>query len=117
MPRISQRPKMKSPSQSSAKKPCRQVVLVDDHPILREGLARLIDHESDMKVCGQTDNATKALALIGALKPDLAIIDIALNGVNGIELIKRIKGLYPEVPIIVQAVQYEVLFSEWSLRA
>ena len=96
---------------------CRRLLLVDDHPILREGFARLIDHESDLKVCGQADNPTKALAAIPTLKPDLVIVDIALKGMMGMELIKRIRGLHPEVPVLVLSVLDEGLFAERALRA
>src|SRR5438105_1354159 len=96
---------------------CRRLLLVDDHPILREGFARLIDHESDLKVCGQADNPTKALAAIPTLKPDLVIVDVALKGMMGMELIKRIKGIHPEVPVLVLSVLDEALFAERALRA
>jgi len=91
--------------------------LVDDHPILRDGFAQLIGQESDLKVCGEADTATKALTAIAALKPDLVIVDISLKGVSGIELIKRIKLSHPEVPVLVLSVQDEAVFAERSLRA
>jgi len=84
---------------------------------LREGFARVIDHEPDLKVCSQADNALKALKDIACLKPDLVIVDIALKGTNGIELLKRIKALYPEVPVLVLSVQDEALFAERAVRA
>ncbi len=96
---------------------CRQLLLVDDHPILREGFARLIDQEADLKVCGQADNATRALTAISTLKPDLVVVDIALKGMNGLELIKRIKALHSEVPVLVLSVLDEALFAERALRA
>jgi len=95
----------------------RQVLLVDGHPILREGFARVIDQESDLKVCSQADNASKALKDIASLKPDLVIVDIALKGTNGIELLKRMKALHPEVPVLVLSIQDEALFAERALRA
>ena len=96
---------------------CRQLLLVDDHPILREGFARLIDQEADLKVCGQADNATRALTAISTLKPDLVVVDIALKGTNGMELIKKIKGLHSEVSVLVLSVLDEALFAERALRA
>lgn len=99
------------------RKQLQQLLLVDDHPILREAFARLIDQEPDLKVCGQADNATDALAGIAEHRPDLVIVDIALKGVNGIELIKRIKAMQPEVPVLVLSVQDEALFGERALRA
>jgi DNA-binding NarL/FixJ family response regulator len=94
-----------------------QVLLVDGHPIMREGFARVIDQEAGLKVCSQADNASKALKDIGSLKPDLVIVDIALKGTNGIELLKRIKALHPEVPVLVLSIQDEALFAERALRA
>jgi DNA-binding NarL/FixJ family response regulator len=104
-------------TQHTSKRQIRRLLLVDDHPILREGFARLIDQESDLEVCGEADTATKALTAIAALKPDLVIVDISLKGLNGIELIKRIKGAHPEVPVLVLSVQDEAVFAERALRA
>ncbi len=108
---------MRVQNESPLKKQKRQLLLVDDHPILREGFAYLVDHEADLKVSGHADNAAKAMNLIATCKPDLVIVDIALKGINGIELIKRIKALHPEVPVLVLSVQDEALFAERALRA
>jgi len=101
----------------SIKKQRRQVLLVDEQPILREGFTCLIDKESDLNVCGQADTAGKALAEIAAQRPDLVILDIALQGMNGIELIKRIKNLHSDLPVLVFSVLDEALFAERALRA
>lgn len=95
----------------------RRLLLVDDHPILREGFAHLIDREPSLKVCAQSDNATQALDDIAAQKPDLVIVEVALKGINGIELIKRIKILNPQLPVLVLSAQDEALFAERALRA
>jgi DNA-binding NarL/FixJ family response regulator len=108
---------MRLRTEQLAKKQIRQLLLVDDHPILREGFARLIDHERDLKVCGHADNPAKALSAVGALKPDLVIVDIALKGANGIELVKRIKALHATIPVLVLSVQDEALFAERAVRA
>src|SRR5437667_9165522 len=100
----------------SIKKQRRQVLLVDEQPILREGFSCLIDKESDLNVCGQADTVGKALTEIAAQRPDLVILDIALQGMNGIELIKRIKNLHPELPVLVFSVLDEALFAERALR-
>jgi len=92
------------------------LLLVDDQPILREGFARLIDQEADLKVCGQADSPTRALAAISTLKPDLVIVDIALKGMAGLELIKRIKAVHLDVPVLVLSVLEEALFAERTLR-
>src|SRR5438067_9488994 len=89
-----------------------RLLLVDDHPVLREGFAQLISIEPDLQVCGQTGNSVRALYDIGELKPDLVILDIALKGCNGIELIKRIKAVYAELAILAFSVHDECLYAE-----
>jgi DNA-binding NarL/FixJ family response regulator len=108
---------MKVRDNQPKKTECRRLLLVDDHPILREGFAGLINQEPDLTVCGQADDAANALDKIAASKPDLIIVDIALKGINGIELIKRIKALHGKIPVLVLSVQDEVLFAERALRA
>ena len=93
------------------------VVIVDDHPIVRQGLAQLLNGEADFMVCGEADNARKAMAAITDLKPDLAIVDITLQGTNGIELIKNIVAQWPELPILVLSMHDESLYAERALRA
>src|SRR5262245_15801610 len=106
-----------SPSDGLSKKLKRRLLLVDDHPVLREGFAYLIEREPSLKVCGQADNAGQALSEIAAQNPDLVIVEIALKGINGIELIKRIKVLHPHLPVLVLSAQDEALFAERALRA
>ena len=93
------------------------VLIVDDHPILRQGLAQLLNGEPDFLVCGEAENARKAMAAIAELKPDIAIIDITLQGTNGIELIKNIVAQWPELPILVLSMHDESLYAERALRA
>jgi len=93
------------------------VLLVDDHPIVRQGLAQLLNTEPDFIVCGEAENARKAMAAIEDLKPDLAIIDITLQGTNGIELIKNIVAQWPDLPILVLSMHDESLYAERALRA
>jgi len=99
------------------KRPKQRLLLVDDHPVLREGFAQLISIESDLQVCGQTGNSVKALYDIGELKPDLVILDIGLKGCNGIELIKRIRALNSQLAILAFSVHDELLYAERALRA
>jgi len=94
-----------------------RLLLVDDHPILREGFAHLIDREPTLKVCAQSDNAAQALDDIASQHPDLVIVEIALKGINGIELIKRIKSVNSQLPVLVLSAQDEALFAERALRA
>jgi DNA-binding NarL/FixJ family response regulator len=108
---------MGSNNNHGTKRSARRLLLVDDQPILREGFARLLDQEPDLKVCGQADSAPGALKAIGALKPDLVTVDIVLKGMNGIELVKQIKALHPLLPVLVLSMLDEVLFAERALRA
>lgn len=94
-----------------------RILIVDDHPIFREGLRQLIDNERDLKVCGETPDAESALQAIGELSPDLAIVDITLGGANGIDLIKNIKAKHEELPVLVVSMHDESLYAERSLRA
>jgi DNA-binding NarL/FixJ family response regulator len=94
-----------------------KVLLVDDHPILRKGLGQLINHESDMLVCGEAEDSPKAFELVGTLSPDVMVVDVSLKGGNGIELIKNVKARFPELPILVLSMHDESLYAERALRA
>ena len=90
---------------------------MDDHPLVREWLANLINQHPDLEVCGDTDNAPKALQIIGELNPEVAIVDISMPGGSGIELIKNIKASHPNVVVIVLSMHEEALYAERALRA
>ena len=94
-----------------------RVLLVDDHPLVCEGLAQRINEESDMEVCGQAQNAHTALEAIEKLRPHIAVIDISLGKGNGIELIKDIKVRHPLLPALVLSMHDEALYAERSLHA
>lgn len=95
----------------------RKVFIVDDHPIIRDGLTALINHEHDLHVCGQAAQARLALKAISELKPDVAIVDITLEDSDGIELTKDIKAKYPKLPVIVLSMHDESIYAERVLRA
>ncbi len=99
------------------RKPKIKVLLVDDHPILRAGLGRLINQEADMMICGEAEDGPTAFDLVGTLNPDIAVIDISLKGSNGIELVKNLKARYPELPTMVLSMHDESLYAERALRA
>jgi DNA-binding NarL/FixJ family response regulator len=94
-----------------------KVLLVDDYAVVREGLAQLIRGEADMAVCGEAASAEEAVGAVTRLKPDLAIVDITLGGVNGIELIKNLKALRPSLPVLVLSMHDESYYAERALRA
>ena len=104
-------------NKTSAAKAAHKILIVDDHPILREGLAQLIDQQNDLSVCGQFEEADSAFAAIGQLKPDLALVDISLKGSSGVELLKNIKAKYPKLLVLVLSMHDESLYAERVLRA
>jgi DNA-binding NarL/FixJ family response regulator len=99
------------------RKPKTRVLLVDDHPILRAGLGKLINQEADMMICGEAEDGPTAFDLVGTLTPDIAVVDVSLKGSNGIELIKNLKARYPELPTLVLSMHDESLYAERALRA
>lgn len=94
-----------------------KVLLVDDHPIVRQGLAELIEQEADLTICGQAQNASQALQAAASLHPDIAIVDISLQGLSGIELTKDLKAQHPGVAVLVLSMHDETLYAERVLRA
>ena len=73
-----------------------KILLIDDHPIVRQGLALFIDREPDLTVCGQADDATSALQAIRNSMPDFVVLDISLEGPDGLELLKALRAKYPK---------------------
>jgi DNA-binding NarL/FixJ family response regulator len=94
-----------------------RILLVDDHPTFRRGLAAAIGEHADMAVCGEAEDAHKALDAMRRLKPDLAVIDISLPGTNGIELIKQMTSEQPELAFLVLSMHDETYFALRALRA
>lgn len=95
----------------------KRVLLVDDHPIVRQGLATLIDQQPDLEVCGQAETAADALRLVKSARPDVALVDLSLKGTSGLELLKDLKIRHPELPTIVVTMHAESLYAERVLRA
>lgn len=95
----------------------RSVLIVDDHPVLRHGIAQLINHEKDLVVCGEAESAPSALEAMRRLRPDLALLDISLQGTNGIELIKLMRAEQPKLPILMLSMHDESLYALRALRA
>ena len=94
-----------------------RVLVVDDHPVLRQGLKLLINQEPDLMVCAEAENLQQAFTAIREKRPDIAIIDLSLAQSSGIDLIKNIKPRYPDLPILVLSMHEESLYAERALRA
>lgn len=94
-----------------------KVLIVDDHPIVRQGLAQLLNSEPDFVVCGQAGSAREAMTAIAQLKPDMGIVDISLPGTDGLELIKSIVVQRPDLPLLVLSMHEESLYAERALHA
>jgi len=83
----------------------RRILLVDDHAIVREGFAEIINGNADLQVCGHASTANRGLESVSRLKPDLVVVDLSLQGGSGLELIKQIKMLHPQVPMLVLSIR------------
>ena len=95
----------------------KRLLIVDDHPMLRTGLAQLIDDEGDLKVCCEADNAGQAINAVSKQKFDLALVDISLPDKSGLELIKDLRTLDSALPILVVSMHDEMIYAERVLRA
>jgi len=93
------------------------VLLVDSHPVVRQGLKQILEIEKDIVVAGETGNAEEALKLVGRLRPDIMTVDISLSGTGGIDLIKACKERYPTLPILVLSIYEESIYAERAIRA
>jgi len=94
-----------------------KIFLVDDHPLVREWLTNLIQHQPDLEICGTADNGPSALQEIQASRPDVAIIDISLHNTSGLELIKDVRASCPQVRMLVLSMHEESVYAERVLRA
>jgi DNA-binding NarL/FixJ family response regulator len=99
------------------KKPKSRIMLVDDHPLLRHGIAELVNGEANLEVCGEAGNMQDAFTLAGKLEPDLVIIDVSLDGNNGIELMKNLSTRYSSMPLLAYSMHDESIYAERALRA
>ena len=94
-----------------------KILLVDDHPLVRDWITNLINEEPDFEVCGSAGNAREALGLIETLSPRIVVVDISLDGGSGLELIKDVKAVHPKVDMIVLSMHDEMLYAERAMRA
>ena len=95
----------------------KRILVVDDHPMMRQGLAQLVGAETDLTICGEAETAESALDCIRTMKPDLVLADISLPGKNGLELIKDFQAIQPDLPVLVISMHDESLYAERVLRA
>jgi DNA-binding NarL/FixJ family response regulator len=102
---------------TARKKSKSRVMLVDDHPLLRQGIAELVNSEGNLEVCGEAGNMQDAFTPAGQLKPDLIIVDVSLNGNNGIELMKNLSSRYATIPLLAYSMHDESIYAERALRA
>lgn len=93
------------------------ILIVDDHPVLRRGLAALIETEPDLAVCGEAANCKSALEIIGKRKPDAVIVDLMLDGSDGLDLVKGMKSEHPTIATLVLSMYDEAVYAERALRA
>lgn len=94
-----------------------RVLIVDDHPFMRRGLAQTINDLTEMSVCGEASSRTEGLERVAELNPDLVVVDISLGDGSGIELIKEIKSRWPDIKMLVSSMHDESLFAERAIRA
>ena len=94
-----------------------RILLVDDHPLLRQGIAQILDAEPDLEVAGQASDAEEALSVFDRIAPDLVVTDISLPGMNGLELLKNLLTLHPNLPVLVVSRHDEELYAERAVRA
>ncbi len=107
-----------APAKSNSVKDTRaRILLVDDHAVVRFGIAQLINRQSDMVVCGEEEDASRAMSAISTLKPALVIADISLKDSSGLELMRNIKAQHPGLPVLVVSVHDESIYAEIAFRA
>lgn len=95
----------------------KKVLIVDDHPLLREGLAIIINQHEGLRVCGEAGDVQGGLAAVNELHPDVVIVDISMADGNGLELVKDIHAVNPTLPVLVLSMHHENLYAERALRA
>ena len=104
----------RAPSHVATKK---RIMVVDDHPIVRQGLALLINREPDMLVCGEAEEFMGAMHVLVSSRPDVLIVDISLTGPDGIDLLKNIRTTHPTLPVLILSMHDELIYAERALRA
>ena len=107
-------PKKQPPNDAPAKK---RVLIVDDHPIFRAGLTSLVNLETELAVCGEANDAAQAMHALEKLHPDLVLLDMSLPGKGGLELLKDIRAIAPQMPVLIISMHDETLYAERVIKA
>ena len=94
-----------------------RIYIVDDHPLVRHGLSQIVANEADMEICGEAEDSPAAIRGVGEANPDAIIVDISLKGANGLELIKNLKSIHEDIPILVFSMHDETIYAQRALRA
>ncbi|MDB5049348.1 MAG: two component transcriptional regulator, LuxR family [Fibrobacteres bacterium] len=94
-----------------------RILVVDDHPVVRQGLAMTLGRDPGLMICGETEGLKDTLAAVENLRPDLVLSDLDLDGLNGLDLIKAIRASHPQLPILILSMHDEELYAERALRA
>lgn len=115
--RAQEAPRPSSSASIDATPERRRILLVDDHPFMRAGLAQLIDRQADMRVCGEAGNPAEALQALASTKPDLVLSDLTMPGRSGLEFIKDLRAAHADLAILVVSMHDESVFAERALRA
>ena len=95
----------------------KSVLVIDDHPLLRQGLAMLINQQADMRACGEAEDMRVGMQCIVQLCPDIVVLDISLKGPDGLEVLKTIRAANPDLPVLVLSMHDEAIYAERALRA
>src|ERR1700758_1389073 len=95
----------------------KRILVVDDHPIIRQGLALMLNREGDLVVCGEAEDATGAMLVMASARPDILIVDISLNGPDGLDLLKNIRTTHPALPVLILSMHDESIYAERAMRA
>lgn len=95
----------------------KKILVIDDHPILREGIVHVLGAEEGLVVCGEAGSAEEGLRLVEACEPDMVLTDLTLSGKSGLELVKDLAAIHPELPVLVMSMHDEMIYAERVLKA
>ncbi len=102
---------------SACKQRCHRILVIEDHPLMREGISTWISHDPELELCGEASSAEEGLSAVSRLKPDLVLSDITLTGRSGLELIKDLKAVDPDLPVVMLSMHDESVYALRAMRA